>query len=129
MNMDYKIDFNGLPEENENELDVFIDFVGGASYVVTFNTIEGIQRVLDYSRNVLNHNWLVGAKDMIIIQAFDEKTIRESLKHIIAHEPYWDIFTPCNTEAHEEVRRKVKENIRSAEEASTWLNNLEDSLE
>ncbi|MGB0523806.1 MAG: hypothetical protein ACPGJS_12640 [Flammeovirgaceae bacterium] len=127
--MDYKLYIGSMPTNSEYELDVTIEFNDGAEYVVTFYTLTSLKYLLESLKSVDKENWIIGAKDMIIIEAFEKSQIENSLENIISNEPYWDIFTECNSKAVEHNRLKRGRYLQTEEETANWLDGIDEALE
>lgn len=85
----YRIEiFREAPVDPEDDnVDVYVHFEDGRSYIATFFTLRNIQNLMEKDRRTGEndggaHFW---ATDMVIVRRLDPETVRLAVEDIIAH--------------------------------------------
>jgi hypothetical protein len=92
----YKIEiFSKSPVDPEDDnVDVYVHFEDGRSYIATFFTLRNIERLMEKDRRTGEsggglHFW---ATDMVIVRRLDPETVRLAIEDIIASGDLEQVF-------------------------------------
>lgn len=82
---------NTLCPEDDN-VDVFVDFVDGQTYTGTFFTLRNVERVFEKNRATgeCDYGKYFYCRDMILVEALTPEIIRDTIRNLVETGEYKD---------------------------------------